>query len=778
MSVNPATVENLRDMASRERKLNLAQRRLNLSVAWLRIFDTCVSSSNDPNAALEAIWAQEVARQVYFSMAGVYRVDGGVAQPLAVVGPSALRRLPELALDLEALLRQPAGVSLDDEPFPFVKGFAIHKGAWCLLDKPGGGLRLFLAGHAERAARFADLPHAEALDYLRMTGQSVLLLAEQKESRRRLLREHLELSRVHRELRARDDELRRNNALLEERSGELESALDRLQRAQQDRVHTERLTAIGQLAAGVAHEVNNPASFVLSDLEELEEIVARELEGDAKARGEALVTEALQGLNHIIGIIRELGRFSRQREVGVTNLEVNELALTVVRLAGAHIKHTATVDLELDADLRARGDHQQIVQILLNLLINAAQAFPDENVARNRVPVRGWRDAVHQRVVIEVADNAGGIPEDIAASIFEPFFTTKSSTGPNSGGTGLGLSIGADLARRNGGALSLARTGPEGSAFELTLPMALSDFLSNPVETGLRALPIGEPVANRRLKVLLVDDDPRVMRAHRRKLDPQFEVDEAVGGMQGLAKLLGAEHYDAVVCDLMMPDLHGLELRERVLAERPEYEQRLILVSGGVARERDRETIERLGLAVVRKPVKPEALIERIYGVAGGAGGGGGGGGGGPGGGRGAGAGGGGAGYAGGAARAHFRWGAPRGLLAAPAAGAPSARQGPLRGGWGGFAAGLPSTSPTSAPLRDRVLRASPTSAPLRDRVLRTSPTSAPLRDRFSAPHSPPRLAPRAAPGCPGTSLTRSAARGALLGLGASPAPSRRGGTR
>lgn len=616
MSVNPATVENLRDIASRERKLNLAQRRLNLSVAWLRIFDTCVSSSNDPNAALEAIWAQEVARQVYFSMAGVYRVDGGVARPLAVVGPSALRRLPELELDLEALLQQPAGLSLDDGAFPFVKGFAIHKGAWCLLDKPGGGLRLFLAGHAERAARFADLPHAEALDYLRMTGQSVLLLAEQKESRRRLLREHLELSRVHRELRARDDELRRNNALLEERSAELESALDRLQRAQQDRVHTERLTAIGQLAAGVAHEVNNPASFVLSDLEELEEIVARELDGEAKARGEALVTEALQGLNHIIGIIRELGRFSRQREVGMTNLDVNELALTVVRLAGAHIKHTAKVSLELDANLRARGDHQQIVQILLNLLINAAQAFRDENVERNRVTVRGWRDAVQQRVVIEVVDNAGGVPEDIAASIFEPFFTTKSSAGPTSGGTGLGLSIGADLARRNGGSLSLARTGPGGSTFELTLPMALSDFLATPVETGLRALPVGEPVTNERLRVLLVDDDPRIVRAHRRKLDPQFEVEEAIGGMQGLAKLLGPEHYDAVVCDLMMPDLNGLELRERVLAERPEYERRLILVSGGVARERDRETIERLGLAVVRKPVKPEALIERIYGVA------------------------------------------------------------------------------------------------------------------------------------------------------------------
>ncbi|MEZ4340991.1 MAG: ATP-binding protein, partial [Sandaracinaceae bacterium] len=478
---------------------------------------------------------------------------------------------------------------------PFAPALSVLRPTWCVVGRAPEAPFLMVVGYDARTVRFVDHDLGETLTYVRMSALNLEALSAQ-------LRAHADLERERQQLVTLNAELGRRDRELSQKNEALGQALTELRRTQQELVHTERLSAVGQLAAGIAHEVNNPATYVASNLEELSEMVGQGQLSDWEGRPLKLLQEASSGLEHIVGIIRELGRFSRADRKENDVFLVAEMVESVRRLASNQVALVAKLETQAADGLAVRGSRRELTQVLLNLVINAAQAMPKgQPPEANRVSIRGFgRDG---QVVIAVEDTGRGIPDDVVEAIFQPFFTTKQ----NAGGTGLGLSIAVEIAHRHGGSLTIASTGPEGTCFELALPCVA------PAE--LKVFHSTHPPHAVKARVLLVDDDARILRAHSRKLASHLDVVTALGPLAALELLRSGEEFDAILADLMMPEMNGLELWRTVTRERPQYRGRFFFVSGGIARQDLRREIAELSIPVVPKPIRATDVRELIEGL-------------------------------------------------------------------------------------------------------------------------------------------------------------------
>jgi signal transduction histidine kinase len=236
-----------------------------------------------------------------------------------------------------------------------------------------------------------------------------------------------------------------------------------------------RLAAVGELAAGIAHEINNPLAYIGSNLRflrerwlELASPPAHDAKEDARERleeGLALLDESLEGVERAAAIVRDVRAFSRGGGDERERFEPPELVERALRVAAPHLRHRVRVVRELDDAATIEGVRREIEQVLLNLIVNAAQAIEGEGTLRVRT-----RTLVGE-VEIEVADDGVGIPPELVDRIFDPFFTTK----PAGEGTGLGLSISHEIVRRHGGRIEVRSAPGRGSAFRVRLPAAPAD---------------------------------------------------------------------------------------------------------------------------------------------------------------------------------------------------------------------------------------------------------------------------------------------------------------
>ncbi|MBK7861541.1 MAG: response regulator [Archangiaceae bacterium] len=384
-------------------------------------------------------------------------------------------------------------------------------------------------------------------------------------------------------------------------------------------LHSDRLAAVGQLAAGMAHEVNNPATYVLANLDFLARNLAKHRayaqavsEANA-ARDEArllelsrlapsvasldesarLISECREGMRRIVSVVTDLRIFSRSEGQDET-LDLNELLEVAVRMVKKTITYRAQLVVELEPLPITRGNRARLTQAFTNLLVNAGQAIAEGSPDTQRVRVHSSVLDGELRVVIE--DTGVGMTPEVQRRIFEPFFTTK----PPGEGTGLGLSLTAEIVHQHGGVISFTSTPGKGTTFELRLPPRI------PVRRREAPPPPVTP-APERLRVLLIDDEPLVLRAYQRGLRDDFDVTATTSGGEAI-ELLRRNPYDSVVCDLMMPDTDGLAVYEAALAHRPELALSFIFVSGGPFTERTRRLAVELGDALVRKPVDFETL--------------------------------------------------------------------------------------------------------------------------------------------------------------------------
>jgi PAS domain S-box-containing protein len=346
----------------------------------------------------------------------------------------------------------------------------------------------------------------------------------------------------------------------------------------------DRMASIGTLSAAVAHEVNNPLTYVLANLEWA---AKKSLERGDTAMAERLGA-ALEGIARIRSVVSDVGTFSRVEEDRQHLLDVRALLEMGLRIADMEIRHRARLIREYREVPPVLGSEGRLGQVFLNLLVNAAQAIPEGQADENEIRVSTSTDTMGN-VVVEVSDTGAGIPPSLLERVFDPFVTTK----PRGVGTGLGLYICKNIVTSLGGELSVTSTPGKGSAFRVVLPASPGASL-NAVESN------DPPRSVRRLRVLVADDEAAIGKALSMYLEGH-EVDIVNSGRAAIERL-ETEEYDALFCDLVMPDLTGMDVFDWVQANRPKMLERLIFMTGGGFTPRARQFLETVENEVLEKP--------------------------------------------------------------------------------------------------------------------------------------------------------------------------------
>jgi signal transduction histidine kinase/ActR/RegA family two-component response regulator len=367
-------------------------------------------------------------------------------------------------------------------------------------------------------------------------------------------------------------------ALVSERTRELAKAHEALAQA-------ERLAAVGRLSAGVAHEINNPSAAVVSNLSYLKGCIAR---GELPADAPEALEDSLTSMGKISRIVRQLLDTGRVAAADTSMRSTFDVALAVanaVQTARAALERAVEVELDIPP-IYGVGDQLMVEQVLVNLIVNGAQAAPQARAPR--VAIRA--ELAHGAVKLSVTDNGAGMTEEVARRAFEPFFSTK----PFGKGTGLGLSVSLGLAKAVGGDLRVVSSSPEGTTLEFTVRSSLRLSSAPPPRSGSTAR------ATQRL--LVIDDDPVVRDSLSRMLGRTFDVQTASGVGDAQRSVTGA-HFDAILCDVMMNDGGGEAFFAWLQRERPSCAERVIFVTGGVTDEGSRRFLDAQEQPVLYKPV-------------------------------------------------------------------------------------------------------------------------------------------------------------------------------
>jgi len=360
---------------------------------------------------------------------------------------------------------------------------------------------------------------------------------------------------------------------------------------------SEKLTALGSLLAGVAHELNNPLSIVVGQAQMLQDAAA-----DPKTAARA--DKIRQAAERCSRIVRTFLALARQRPRELAPVQLNDIVEMAVDLLGYQLR---TADIALSLDLPANlptllADADQLNQVVTNLVLNAQQALLETKQPRQlRVQTRNVGDNTLRLVV---ADNGPGIPGGIRSRIFEPFFTTKS---PGSG-TGIGLSMCLSIVASHGGTISVEDTPGGGATFVVVLPMRTAATL--PAESAGAPLP-----KTTRKRILIVDDEPEIVDTLADILrDAGHLVETARDGRHALDRL-GGGAFDLILSDLRMPVLDGPGLYGEVRARHPAMLGRMAFITGDMLSGQLREFLAATGVPCLEKPFNADdvrTLVARL----------------------------------------------------------------------------------------------------------------------------------------------------------------------
>jgi PAS domain S-box-containing protein len=377
------------------------------------------------------------------------------------------------------------------------------------------------------------------------------------------------------------------------------------QRMQAQLARAERLASLGMLAAGVSHEVNNPLSFVLGSLE----LMAGDID---KVRGPnrdvalALLEERLRdaraGAERVRTIVRELKAFARVDELPVHPIDVRTSLDAAATMARNEIRHRAKLVLDVEPSLRVSADDGRLGQVFLNLLLNAAHAIAEGDSNANEIRVVARRDG--DSVRIEVRDTGAGIAADALPKIFEPFFTTKSA----GGGTGLGLAICHAIVTALGGRIEIESVVGRGTVARVSLPAVHDEVPGH----GGDERSDGASASFRRGAVLIIDDEPLIVKVLGAMLEAEHDVTLETSAEAALARVRAGERFDAIVCDLMMPQITGMDVYDALLEIAPDQARAMLFLTGGAFTPRARAFLEPIADAVLDKPVDSHALKLRV----------------------------------------------------------------------------------------------------------------------------------------------------------------------
>ena len=370
------------------------------------------------------------------------------------------------------------------------------------------------------------------------------------------------------------------------------------ERLQRHLIQSEKLASLGETIAGIAHEINNPLTSILSHAQ----LLTLQRGGPTD---EASINAIVQESKRTADLVKNLLAFSRKESKQREVIGVNELIKQAVNLKRYQLRvnNIQLISEPCEVSYPVLVTAQQMQQVLLNLLNNAEQALSKtdrQGIIRVEAARRG------EKVFITVSDNGNGIPSHIMPYIFDPFFTTK-----NLGeGTGLGLSIAHTLIENHGGTIT-AKSESGHTVFTIELPLARSPKMTKSRET--QPLPTPPSRRTKRVgRVLVVDDETAIVDAICEFLDLQnITADKANDGHEAL-KLISKHRYDAIISDIRMPGLDGPQLYEKASAIEPAYRTRFLFMSGDLVRESTQGFVSSLSCPCLAKPFALQVLFQHL----------------------------------------------------------------------------------------------------------------------------------------------------------------------
>jgi signal transduction histidine kinase len=383
---------------------------------------------------------------------------------------------------------------------------------------------------------------------------------------------------------------------------------------------SDRMASVGTLAAGVAHEINNPLSVVAGNLQVVRqdaEAIAAELEGlPPEARGtlggpmervasavaslRAATSDAEEAAERVRMIVRDLRVFSRPEEDRREPVDVHKVIESSIRMARNELRHRAKVVRRFGTVPLVDANEARLGQVFLNLLVNAAQAIPDGRTDLNTITIT---TAIEDGMVtIDIADTGAGIAAEVLPRIFDVFFTTK----PIGVGTGLGLAICHRILTAMEGRIEVQSRLGEGTTFRVALRRARSGrTIEMPAVSGVL------PEAGRTGTVLVIEDEPALGRVLQRLLAPH-RVTVVTRASEALGRVAAGESFDLILCDLMMPEMTGMDFHAELSRSFPAVAARVVFMSGGAFTPGAREFLERTPNRRIDKPIDTAQLRQLV----------------------------------------------------------------------------------------------------------------------------------------------------------------------
>jgi len=364
---------------------------------------------------------------------------------------------------------------------------------------------------------------------------------------------------------------------------------------------SDRMASMGTLAAGVAHEINNPLACVMANLD----LAAREVIERAEQLGltaefsevQEELRDARDAVDRIRNIVRDLKIFSRSQEDKTGPVEVSRVMESTLRMAWNEIRHRARLVKNYGQTPPVQASESRLGQVFLNIIVNAAQAIEEGRAEDNEIRI-STSTAPNGRVVIEIADTGPGMPPEVLKRLFTPFFTTK----PPGIGTGLGLSICHRIITGFAGTIDVESALGSGTVFRISLPPATSGKLEEVRHVAL------DLSARRRGRILVIDDEPMITKVVQRTLSTDHDVVATGRAAEAIERIAAGERFDVILCDLMMPQMTGMELHAELRTLDQAHADRVIFLTGGAFTLAARAFLDEVSNQRVEKPFDAKHL--------------------------------------------------------------------------------------------------------------------------------------------------------------------------
>jgi len=377
----------------------------------------------------------------------------------------------------------------------------------------------------------------------------------------------------------------------------------RVRQAENDaaRLHTQllradRLSALGTLAATVAHEINNPLSFVLSNLE----VVEDQLRGaPSNPELQTSISQAREGVRRVATIVKDLRGISHPGKAAQkTRVDVHRSLDAAIRICEGEARERARIVRDYGRVPRVHADEAQLGQVFLNLLVNAIQAIDPGKPSENTITVRTRKAS--QGVLLEICDTGPGIDPRHVDRLFEPFVTTK-DVGE---GTGLGLYVCRSIVESMQGQIRLEPMTDGGTRATIVLPVA-----PDTEEVGTPSVPIHDatPTEDLHLRILIIDDEEMLTSALARSLRGH-QVHTANRGAQAVEMAM-ASRFDLILCDLIMPEMTGMDVYKALHAADEGIRKRFVFMTGATVTSEAKAFAERIDVPVLEKPFSRADLL-------------------------------------------------------------------------------------------------------------------------------------------------------------------------